>query len=31
MLAEWNLHKPEYQHFYSPHDKSQMMIALAKH
>jgi len=31
MLAEWHLHKPEYQHFYFPHDKSQMMIALAKH
>jgi benzoyl-CoA reductase subunit B len=31
MLAEWHLHKPEYQHCYSPHYKSQMMIALAKH
>lgn len=31
MLAEWHLHKPEYQHFYHPHYKSQMMIAIAKH
>ena len=27
MLAEWYLHKPEYQHFYPPYDKRQMMIA----
>jgi len=28
--AEWNLHKPEWQHFYSPHLKSEMMIRMCK-
>ncbi len=28
--AEWNLHKPEWQHFYSPHLKSEMMIRICK-
>ena len=30
ILAEWNLSKPEWQHFYSPHLKSDMMIRIAK-
>lgn len=30
ILAEWNLSKPEWQHFYSPHIKSEMMIRIAK-
>lgn len=30
LLAEWNLSKPEWQHFYSPHLKSEMMIRIAK-
>ena len=28
--AEWNLSKPEWQHFYSPHIKSDMMIRIGK-
>jgi benzoyl-CoA reductase subunit B len=28
--AIWNLNKPEWQHFYSPHVKSEMMIRIAK-
>jgi len=28
--AEWNLHKPEWQHFYSPHVKSDMMIRICR-
>ncbi len=30
ILAEWNLSKPEWQHFYSPHLKSDMMIRIGK-
>jgi benzoyl-CoA reductase subunit B len=30
VLTEWELHKPEWQHFYSPHLKSEMMIRIAK-
>lgn len=30
VLTEWNLSKPEWQHFYSPHLKSEMMIRIAK-
>ncbi|MBW1711727.1 MAG: benzoyl-CoA reductase, bzd-type, subunit O [Deltaproteobacteria bacterium] len=30
MLAEWHLHKPEYQHFYSPDYKSKMMIDICQ-
>ena len=30
LLADWNLSKPEWQHFYSPHLKSEMMIRIAK-
>jgi benzoyl-CoA reductase subunit B len=30
ILAEWNLHKPEWQHFYSPHLKTEMMVRIAK-
>jgi len=30
ILADWNLSKPEWQHFYSPHIKSEMMIKIAK-
>jgi len=30
LLADWNLSKPEWQHFYSPHLKSQMMLKIAK-
>jgi benzoyl-CoA reductase subunit B len=29
-LAAWELNKPEWQHFYSPHLKSDMMIRIAK-
>jgi benzoyl-CoA reductase subunit B len=28
--AEWNLNKPEWQHFYSPHLKSEMMVRLCR-
>ena len=28
--AEWNLHKPEWQHFYSPHVKSDMMLRICR-
>lgn len=30
ILAEWNLSKPEWQHFYSPALKSDMMVRIAK-
>jgi benzoyl-CoA reductase subunit B len=30
VLAEWNLSKPQWQHFYSPHLKSDMMVRIAK-
>ncbi len=30
VLADWNLSKPEWQHFYDPHLKSEMMIRIAK-
>ena len=30
ILADWNLSKPEWQHFYSPHLKTEMMIRIAK-
>jgi benzoyl-CoA reductase subunit B len=30
VLAEWELSKPEWQHFYSPKYKSDMMIQIAK-
>ncbi len=30
VLADWNLSKPEWQHFYSPHLKSEMMIRIAR-
>ena len=30
ILADWNLSKPEWQHFYSPHLKSEMMARIAK-
>lgn len=30
ILTDWNLSKPEWQHFYSPHLKSDMMIRIAK-
>ncbi|MBM2813443.1 MAG: benzoyl-CoA reductase, bzd-type, subunit [Ignavibacteria bacterium] len=30
ILTDWNLSKPEWQHFYSPHIKSDMMIRIAK-
>ena len=30
IIADWNLSKPEWQHFYSPHLKSEMMIRIAK-
>jgi benzoyl-CoA reductase subunit B len=29
-LAEWNLSKPEWQHFYHPQHKSEMMIRIAR-
>jgi benzoyl-CoA reductase subunit B len=30
ILADWNLSKPEWQHFYSPHLKTDMMVRIAK-
>lgn len=30
ILAEWNMSKPEWQHFYSPHLKTDMMARIAK-
>jgi len=30
ILADWNLSKPEWQHFYDPQLKSEMMIRIAK-
>jgi benzoyl-CoA reductase subunit B len=30
ILTDWNLSKPEWQHFYSPHLKSDMMARIAK-
>lgn len=30
ILADWNLSKPEWQHFYSPQLKSEMMIRIVK-
>ncbi|MCX6156181.1 MAG: benzoyl-CoA reductase, bzd-type, subunit O [Candidatus Kapabacteria bacterium] len=30
ILADWNLSKPEWQHFYSPHLKSDMMIKICQ-
>ncbi|MBU1023888.1 benzoyl-CoA reductase, bzd-type, subunit O [bacterium] len=30
ILADWNLSKPEWQHFYSPHIKTDMMVRIAK-
>jgi benzoyl-CoA reductase subunit B len=30
ILASWELNKPEWQHFYSPQLKSEMMIRIAK-
>jgi len=30
ILVEWELHKPEWQHFYHPKYKSEMMIRIAK-
>ncbi|MFH1550844.1 MAG: benzoyl-CoA reductase, bzd-type, subunit O [Planctomycetota bacterium] len=30
ILAEWNMSKPEWQHFYSPHLKTDMMVRIAK-
>ncbi len=30
VLSEWNLHKPEWQHFYSPHVKTDMMVRIAR-
>jgi benzoyl-CoA reductase subunit B len=30
ILADWNLSKPEWQHFYSPHLKTEMMVRIAK-
>ncbi len=30
IYADWNLSKPEWQHFYSPHLKTEMMIRIAK-
>ncbi len=30
ILADWNLSKPEWQHFYSPHLKTDMMARIAK-
>ena len=31
MLADWHLRNPEFQHFYSPEFKSQMMLAICRH
>lgn len=30
IITEWTLSKPEWQHFYSPHLKSEMMIRIAR-
>ena len=30
LYADWTLSKPEWQHFYSPHLKTEMMIRIAK-
>jgi benzoyl-CoA reductase subunit B len=30
ILADWNLSKPEWQHFYSPQIKSELMLRIAK-
>jgi benzoyl-CoA reductase subunit B len=30
VLAVWNLNKPQWQHFYSPHLKTEMMVRIAK-
>jgi len=30
VMADWNLSKPEWQHFYSPHLKTEMMLRIAK-
>ena len=30
ILADWNLSKPEWQHFYSPHLKTEMMVRIAR-
>lgn len=30
ILADWNLSKPEWQHFYSPHLKTEMMLQIVK-
>lgn len=30
ILTDWNLSKPEWQHFYSPHLKTDMMVRIAK-
>lgn len=30
IYADWNLSKPEWQHFYSPHLKTDMMVRIAK-
>jgi benzoyl-CoA reductase subunit B len=29
-LVDWNLHKPEWQHFYDPQLKSEMMVRMAR-
>jgi len=30
ILADWNLARPEWQHFYSPHHKSEMLLRIVK-
>ncbi len=30
VLADWNLSKPEWQHFYDPNLKTEMMLQIAK-
>jgi benzoyl-CoA reductase subunit B len=30
VLADWNLSKPEWQHFYSPHIKTALMLRIAR-
>jgi len=30
VLTDWNMSKPEWQHFYSPHIKTEMMVRIAK-
>jgi len=30
VLADWNMSKPEWQHFYSPHIKTDMMVRIAR-